>query len=468
MLYAHDELGQLIEARKGAIASCPGCGNPVQPKCGSIVTHHWAHISGGDCDIWAESESDWHKAWKERFPMHCREIVMGENNEHRADVRLDNGLVIELQHSSISADMIAERERFYGSMVWLFDAHEFAKNVYISGYKGASLDKPQIIESIEKLSVTAELSVKQVKEKQDKFKCALERVNTRIGSLPVKITERGFGETAYSLIDSFGGGKEGLIAITEAAKANRENIIKALLNLPKDYDQGPPYFNLGPWRVFSYLITGEHSYGRRVRIFEKRWQKNVLPKTTAEQRASIGKIIRFIWSNITLSEAFYNSKECKRRNLDLKEGGFWSEPTIGSMLAAVTVDNLYYLVAAAKLVLDIRAQETQIAVEQSTVYPRDISVIKTDSFEDGLFEMKAIIVGLSWKYRRKSLLVCERPQLWDFGSQYLLYFDSMTFDENVRNNGPQMYGYLVKKEDFITGLLCTAYDSVDSSALSAR
>lgn len=89
MLYARDELGQLIEASKGATAYCPGCGSRVRPKCGSIVTHHWAHISGGDCDIWSEPESAWHKRWKEHFPMHCREVVMGANNEHRADVRLD-------------------------------------------------------------------------------------------------------------------------------------------------------------------------------------------------------------------------------------------------------------------------------------------------------------------------------------------------------------------------------------------
>lgn len=368
VLYARDELGQLIEASKGAIADCPGCGNRVRPKCGTIVTHHWAHVSGGDCDTWSEPESDWHKKWKEYFPMHCREVVMGENNEHRADVRLDNGLVIELQHSSISAEMIAEREQFYGSIVWLFDAHEFAKNVHVSDYQGASLANIPAIESIEKLSADAELSVRKAKKKQAEFKQVLEKVNARIASLPVKVSKSGLGETAYSLIDSFGGGKEGLVAIAEAATANREHIIKSLVNLPKDYEQGPPYFNLGPWRVFAYLITGEHSFGRRVRTFEKRWQKNVLPRTTAEQRASIGRIVRFIWTNITLSKTFCNSEEYQGSNLDSKEMDFWSEPTVGAMLAAATVDNLYYLVAATKLETDIQTQRMQISGERSTVY----------------------------------------------------------------------------------------------------
>lgn len=350
------------------------------------------------------------------------------------------------------------------SMLWLFDARDFAKNVYISGYQGASLADISAITSIEKRSNNAEISVEKSKKEQAKFRQALERVKARIAPLPITTTESAFGETAYSLIDSFGGGKEGLVAIAEAVAANRERIIKALINLPEDYEQGPPYFNLGPWRIFAYLITGEHSYGRRVRIFEKRWQKNVLPMTTVEQRASIGRIIRFIWTHITLSDAFYNSEEYKRNNLETKKEGFWSKPTVGSMLAAATVDNLYDLVAAAKLVMDIRAIENKIATKRSTIYPRSIPIGKTGSFKNGLFEMKTIIVGLSWKYRRKSLLSCNCPQLWDFGSQYLLYFDRMTFDETIRSDGTQIYGYLINKKDFITGLLCTAYDSVDESS----
>jgi hypothetical protein len=41
---------------------------------------------------------------------------------HRADIVGNGGVVVELQHSSISAEDIAAREAFYGDMVWLFDA----------------------------------------------------------------------------------------------------------------------------------------------------------------------------------------------------------------------------------------------------------------------------------------------------------------------------------------------------------
>jgi hypothetical protein len=43
---------------------------------------------------------------------------------HRADIIGNDGIVVELQHSAIDATEILEREQFYGSMVWLFDATE--------------------------------------------------------------------------------------------------------------------------------------------------------------------------------------------------------------------------------------------------------------------------------------------------------------------------------------------------------
>jgi competence protein CoiA len=89
------------------------------PRCGAIVAWHWAHLSQADCDPWAERDSRWHSAWQETVPPERREIVMGP---HRADLIAANGWVVELQHSSISAAEISEREGFYGRMVWLFDA----------------------------------------------------------------------------------------------------------------------------------------------------------------------------------------------------------------------------------------------------------------------------------------------------------------------------------------------------------
>lgn len=103
-------------------ATCPICGRVVQAKCGSIKAWHWAHVSTVDCDDWAEPDSSWHQGWQSKVDASRREVVIGC---HRADVVTAQGLILELQHSSISPEEIAVREAFYGrEMVWLFDARE--------------------------------------------------------------------------------------------------------------------------------------------------------------------------------------------------------------------------------------------------------------------------------------------------------------------------------------------------------
>jgi competence CoiA-like predicted nuclease len=86
------------------------------------VTRHWAHIAR-ECDPWAQPETEWHRGWKLHFlraGAHI-EVVMGERREHRADVLLPNGRVIELQSGFLSVEQIAEREAFYGQrLVWLY------------------------------------------------------------------------------------------------------------------------------------------------------------------------------------------------------------------------------------------------------------------------------------------------------------------------------------------------------------
>jgi len=115
--------GRLVEAERGVQAVCPGCRSPVIAKCGDLVVHHWAHEVGDDCDRWSEPESPWHRRWKSYAAPERREVVIGD---HRADIQRSNGVVVELQHSSISAAEIAEREAHYKRMVWLFDARGLA------------------------------------------------------------------------------------------------------------------------------------------------------------------------------------------------------------------------------------------------------------------------------------------------------------------------------------------------------
>lgn len=111
---------------------CPGCGDEVIARCGQINVWHWAHTSS-DCDTWYEPESEWHIGIKNLFHTDLQEVVIPP---HRADIRLRNGHVIELQHSSISAEDIVTRELFYNDMEWLIDGTEFEDNFLIRHKNG--------------------------------------------------------------------------------------------------------------------------------------------------------------------------------------------------------------------------------------------------------------------------------------------------------------------------------------------
>ena len=115
-------------AAPGLEARCPGCSGLVIAKCGAIRVWHWCHAHNSDCDSWYQPETQWHSGWKLRAHKACCEVVLGP---HRADILGNNNTVIELQHSKISVGAIEAREAFYGNMVWLFDAKEFAHNIEI-------------------------------------------------------------------------------------------------------------------------------------------------------------------------------------------------------------------------------------------------------------------------------------------------------------------------------------------------
>lgn len=93
------------------------------PKCGEKKIWHWAHERAGSCDPWWENETEWHRAWKDHFPADWQEIVLhAENGErHIADVKTQDGWVIEFQHSKIRPDERQSREAFYQGLVWVVD-----------------------------------------------------------------------------------------------------------------------------------------------------------------------------------------------------------------------------------------------------------------------------------------------------------------------------------------------------------
>jgi len=124
MIFADTETATRTTATPGNIGTCPTCSAPVISKCGSIMSWHWAHARGEDCDTWSEPMSAWHLSWQAHAPAERREVILGR---HRADIVATDGSVVEVQRSAIGADEIREREAFYaffGAMTWIFDAHE--------------------------------------------------------------------------------------------------------------------------------------------------------------------------------------------------------------------------------------------------------------------------------------------------------------------------------------------------------
>lgn len=84
-----------------------------------------------------ENETDWHSAWKDSLKDEYVEVICGENNEHRADIKTPD-YVIEIQKSSISFDAAKERSIFYSKlnedarMVWVVNVYAACSKKYIS------------------------------------------------------------------------------------------------------------------------------------------------------------------------------------------------------------------------------------------------------------------------------------------------------------------------------------------------
>lgn len=109
---------------------CPTCGSAMIAKCGPRVLHHWAHEGRRNCDPWWENETEWHRAWKNLFPKECREVyhVAPDGEIHKADIKTQTGIYIEVQHSAMTDAERISREDFYRNLIWIIDGRGFRKN----------------------------------------------------------------------------------------------------------------------------------------------------------------------------------------------------------------------------------------------------------------------------------------------------------------------------------------------------
>jgi hypothetical protein len=108
-------------ARDSTIPTLPWPSIAPPITCGERKVWHWAHKAIRHCDHWWESETEWHRGWKDRFPAEWQEIIhtADDGERHIADVKSEHGLVIEFQHSAIKPEERRSREAFYKPMAWV-------------------------------------------------------------------------------------------------------------------------------------------------------------------------------------------------------------------------------------------------------------------------------------------------------------------------------------------------------------
>ena len=79
----------------------------------------------------------WHFDWQNNFPETNREVILYDDlkiTKHRADIRLDDGFVVEIQNSFIAVEEVRQREDFYGKsgMCWILNGKSLATNSTIN------------------------------------------------------------------------------------------------------------------------------------------------------------------------------------------------------------------------------------------------------------------------------------------------------------------------------------------------
>jgi len=133
--------GERREAQPKLVGECRCCGSKMIAKCGDVYAHHWAHKGRRKCDIWWENETEWHRAWKNQFPVDWQEIIQyaEDGEKHIADVKTEDGWVIEFQHSAIKVEERDSREAFYKKLVWVIDGkrRKFDERKFMEAWEDA-------------------------------------------------------------------------------------------------------------------------------------------------------------------------------------------------------------------------------------------------------------------------------------------------------------------------------------------
>lgn len=127
MLIAQDPHHQLVNASQAGRQIpyiCPGCQGPVRLKRGSVMTAHFAHFQGSDCQVFSEGETHEHVTGKQQLAAwfaasgYSVQLEAGLTALHqRPDLLVQTDvtppLAIEFQCSPLSVTRLAARTHGY-------------------------------------------------------------------------------------------------------------------------------------------------------------------------------------------------------------------------------------------------------------------------------------------------------------------------------------------------------------------
>ncbi len=119
-------------------------GHRLYPRKGDKVAHHFYHAKtaeGNKCTR-ISGKSKFHRQWQEFVPDGNKEIRMAHGERTKiADIKTDDDLVIEIQHSNIEKETIKEREEFYDNMIWIFELNKKPPITNTGFFKRSECDK---------------------------------------------------------------------------------------------------------------------------------------------------------------------------------------------------------------------------------------------------------------------------------------------------------------------------------------
>ena len=109
---------------------CKCCNEKILAKKGPIKIHHYSHKSNTNCSFnKKEHKTEWHMFWQNSIKDENLEIIITKNDvKHIADIKNNNDLIIEIQHSNIKLEDVYERETFYENMIWILDGNNIEDN----------------------------------------------------------------------------------------------------------------------------------------------------------------------------------------------------------------------------------------------------------------------------------------------------------------------------------------------------